>query len=206
MELFEEVNKELGTNYNLNREIEWMGISRSEILSEYFIEKYQNYLNWRLISIYQKLSEQFIEKWKDKVNWYYISANQVLSEDFIEKYKDLVDWAGISYYQRLSKKFIEKHKDKINFSLLKENILVKSDIDRDWFIAYVNKEEFNYFIDNNIIKINFRYINAIDLESFEDLLKVKIFYKDLISTLEVNVNKVRVLREVFKYKIYGKFL
>ena len=54
------------------------------------------------------LSEEFIEKFQDKVNWILISDYQVLSEEFIEKFQDRVNWENISTYQTLSEEFIEK--------------------------------------------------------------------------------------------------
>ena len=36
------INKELGTNYKSNKEIDWYAVSRNFKLSESFIEKYQD--------------------------------------------------------------------------------------------------------------------------------------------------------------------
>jgi hypothetical protein len=94
--------------------LNWDDISQYQQLSESFIEKYKNKVNWFRISEYQRLSEPFIEKWQNILNWDYISMYQNLSEPFIEKYKDKVDWDIISKYQKLSQEFIKKYKDKLD--------------------------------------------------------------------------------------------
>lgn len=155
--------------------IDWRYISSCQILSEQFIEKYQDRVDWIKISENQKLSESFIEKFKDKVSWGYVSFYQRLSESFIERYKDKIDWNCISKSQRLSKEFIKKYKNKINFDLLNKNILVKSDIGRDWFIAYIREGDYN-FTKKNLYR--FDLFNNYEKEG--NLLKVKIYYKDLV--------------------------
>ena len=98
----------------ITHNINWGIVSRSERLSEEFIEKFQDKVNWKNISFNQRLSEDFIEKFQDKVNWENISKHQKLSEEFIEKFQDKVDWDGISTKQ-LSEEFIEKYQDKLNW-------------------------------------------------------------------------------------------
>jgi hypothetical protein len=72
-----------------------------------------------LISSHQVLSENFIEKFQDEVNWDGISCNQVLSEDFIEKFQDKVNWYGI-LYQDLSDKFVNKYRDRLDMEKINE--------------------------------------------------------------------------------------
>lgn len=103
---------------NLFNDGAWNLVSAYQILSEPFIEKYQDKINWFSVSKYQVLSEPFIEKYIDKLNLDYISRNQKLSETFIEKYQDKVDWNYVSKYQKLSEGFIEKYKDKVNWSYI----------------------------------------------------------------------------------------
>ena len=79
------------------------------MVSEPFIEKYQDKLDWDSISKYQKLSEEFIKKHQDDVNWDYISIHQKLSEDFIEEFKDKLIFELIFKFQNLSDKFIEEN-------------------------------------------------------------------------------------------------
>ena len=83
-------------------------------IEKFFDENIDNFkVYWNFISRSQKLSESFIEKYKDKVDWHNISIYQTLSEEFIEKHIDKVDWDNISKYQILSEDLIEKHKNKI---------------------------------------------------------------------------------------------
>ena len=59
------------------------------------------------------LTEEFIDKYNDKLDWCSISIYQTLSEGFIEKHVDMVNWVGISQWQILSEEFRQKHKNKI---------------------------------------------------------------------------------------------
>ena len=115
MQDFTYINKELGTAFKGNDEINWIILSKDYTLSEVFIDKFQNKLNWYWLSCNQPLSEEFIEKYQDKVYWHYISTYQKLSEEFIEKFQDKVYWHYISKYQTLSEPFIEKFKDKVSW-------------------------------------------------------------------------------------------
>lgn len=138
MELYEDINRLIGTSYKSDKTINFGSISSNKSLSEEFIEKYKEYLDWHSISSRQILSEDFIEKYKDYVDWELVSCFQHLSEDFIEKHIDLltfefishhqklsedfmernseyIDWPCISMTQRLSEDFIERHLEKINW-------------------------------------------------------------------------------------------
>jgi len=96
------------------KEVDWEDInSGNSILSEQFIERFQDKLDWGTVSRYQKLSEPLIERVKDKVDWEYISIFQKLSEPFIEKFAANVHWGFINRYQDLSVTFKEKFKDKL---------------------------------------------------------------------------------------------
>lgn len=172
--------------------MDWELISIYQNLSIDFIEKYLNNLSFRFIQDYQKLSKEFIEKYSDQINWEWISRSQLLSEDFIEKYQDKLDWYNISLFQKLSKNFINKFRDKIDFNLLKKNILIQSDIGRDWFVAYIDP------IYINSIKDVFIFNNHL----YSKNLKVKIYYKDLITTSKTK--NFELIREICRYKIYGK--
>ena len=142
MEDFEYINNELGTNFCSMAEINWTEISQSfkGILSEEFIDRFNDKVDWRLISRNQALSEPFIEKYQDKVVWSSISRNQALSEPFIEKYKDKVDWAYISTYQKLSESFIEKYKDKVDWTY----ISIYQKLSEEFIEKYQNKVYWAY--------------------------------------------------------------
>jgi hypothetical protein len=100
----EELEKHINDFTYLN----WSYISKHQILSEPFIEKYRDKLNWYFISKYQKLSESFIEKHKDLVNWFYISIYQDLSENFILNNLDLIDIEALKEKKNISKELLEK--------------------------------------------------------------------------------------------------
>ena len=159
MEDFTYINKELGTNYKSNKEIDWYAVSRKFKLSESFIEKYQDKVNWTYISAYQKLSEEFIEKFQDKVDWYYISMHQKLSEGFIEKFQDKVDWYNVSTYQKLSEEFIEKYQDKV-----------------DWYYISAYQKLSEEFIEKFQDKVDWRYLSTYQklseefIEKYQDSL------------------------------------
>jgi len=72
------------SNYNI---LNWEYISCHSVLSETFIDRFQNKLNWELISRYQTLTENFIKEHKSKVYWPLIFRNQILSKSFIEEYE-----------------------------------------------------------------------------------------------------------------------
>ena len=135
------INKELGTNYKSNKEIDWFYVSIYYNLSESFMEKFQNEVYFQGISKYQVLSESFIEKYKDRLDWFFVSSFQKLSESFIEKHKDKVSWAMISKFQKLSEPFIEKHKEKL-----------------DWFYITVYQKLSESFIEKLKDKILWNYV------------------------------------------------
>ena len=88
------------------KKFNWDSISTDLILSEEFIEEFQDYVNWGDISLHQKLSEKFIIKFQDKVEWVNICLMQNLSENFIRNFKHKVHWSNIFIIQKLSKEFI----------------------------------------------------------------------------------------------------
>jgi len=139
--------------YDSEKNIDWKKISIWCVLSEEFIEKYQNKVNWFYISKHQILSEPFIEKYKDKVEWFYISQSQVLSESFIEKYKDKINWENISNYQILSEDFIEKYYDKVDWyyisrsQILSEPFIEKYENKFDWVFISMHQTLSESFIE-----------------------------------------------------------
>lgn len=118
MELYEKINKELGTDYQNDNEIEWYAISRYKKLSEDFIRQFQDYIDWCALPIRQKLSENFIREFQENMDWYYICTYQNLSEGFMREFKDKIDWRTISKYQKLSENFIEEFQDKVVWSII----------------------------------------------------------------------------------------
>ena len=57
------------------KDLGWRYISEFEVLSEEFIEEYQDFLWWDAISCQQKLSEDFMIKFQDKINWRKVKTN-----------------------------------------------------------------------------------------------------------------------------------
>ena len=168
MEDFEYINNELGTNFCSMAEINWTEISQSfkGILSEEFIDRFNDKVDWRLISRNQALSEPFIEKYQDKVVWSSISRNQPLSEPFIEKYKDKVDWAYISMFQKLSESFIEKYKDKVDWTY----ISIYQKLSEEFIEKYQNKVYWAYIS-------MFQKLSEEFIEKFKDKLIFELIFK-----------------------------
>lgn len=111
------------------KKFNWDEISADNILSEEFIEEFQDYVDWTHISLYQKLSEDFIIKFQDKVNWVNICLMQNLSENFIRNFKHKVFWHNIFRVQKLSKEFIIEFYD--TFVQYSESFLMNEKIDED---------------------------------------------------------------------------
>ena len=101
---------DIQSNINLNI------ICKYQVLSEDFIQKYENLLNWNLISKHQVLSEDFIQRNENLLNWDLISEHQVLSEDFIQRNENLINWDLISKFQVLSDEFIWDNIYKVSWS------------------------------------------------------------------------------------------
>jgi hypothetical protein len=93
----------------------WKEISECQILSEDFIEDFQDKVAWEYISRGQTLSEEFIRDFQEEFNWHYVSKYQKLSEEFIREFKEKVNWNHISKYQKLSEEFIREFKDEVNW-------------------------------------------------------------------------------------------
>ena len=144
---------------NLFNDGAWNLVSAYQILSEPFMEKYQDKINWFSISKYQVLSEPFIEKYIDKLNLDYISKNQKLSETFIEKFQDKVDWNNISTYQKLSEDFIDKFKDKV-----------------DWYYISVYQKLSESFIEKHQNYVNWHNIVEFQKVPNEFLQRYKIYF------------------------------
>ena len=180
MEDFTYINKELGTNYKSNKEIDWYAVSRKFKLSESFIEKYQDKVNWTYISAYQKLSEEFIEKFQDKVDWYYISMHQKLSEGFIEKFQDKVYWNNVSTYQKLSEEFIEKYQDKVDWYYISTyQILSEPFIEKHLNNINCSQVEYYQKLSDEFIKVHNLNIDKDNLWQYKD---AKFKKQELIKT------------------------
>lgn len=56
--------------------------------------------NWSVVSSHQILSEDFMEAFEDKLDWFFISIHQKLSKSFIEKHKDKLDNELVERWQK----------------------------------------------------------------------------------------------------------
>jgi len=85
-------------------------------------------LDWNLISNFQNLSEWFIEKYIDFLNISIICEVQDLSMTFIDKYYYLLDWPLLCQNQHIynwSTQFIDKHRHQIYWSHFFDNPSLK---------------------------------------------------------------------------------
>lgn len=170
--MYKEINKELGTTYDSDKEIKWEYIVTNYRLSESFIEKYKDYLGWFYILRYQKLSEEFIKKWIDELSIFELPYFQTLSEEFIEEHQKNLSWVGISKFQKLSKGFIKKYCNELNWkSIFKYQNLD----DFDYYLNFVSKKDRKFY--REFLKYNI-YNNNLDnnyfisyIVNFEDLNK-----------------------------------
>jgi hypothetical protein len=117
---------------NKDSNLDWEFVSWSDdLLSEFFMDKYQDFLYWNQICIYQTLSESFIEKHKDKVVWTSIFFFQTVSIEFLTKYQaeidlELVNNIHLGYKEKERSEFLN------SFELLRQ----KNDKVREKFINF----------------------------------------------------------------------
>ena len=87
-EMNEAIGKNIFTpgNYYI-KETDWKCLSKRLVLSEEFIEKFQDEVDWTEISYFQELSDYFIRNFQNRINWKELSRQrQYLSEEFIERF------------------------------------------------------------------------------------------------------------------------
>ena len=165
MRMYEQVNKELGTNYKRNKDIDWYIISCDYILSEEFIQKYQQYIYWRVISHTQKLSEDFIERYEDKLCWWLMSMHQKFSESFMDRHSDKIEWAFASKYQCLTEFLIDKHVNDVDwnhisiYQNLSEEFIERHEKHVYWHYIYRYQKLSESFIDNHSSLVNWNMVS-----------------------------------------------
>lgn len=101
--------------------IDWEIICRTQVLSEYFLCKYQKYIIWKAIAKYQTLSVEFITKFRDKLIWKDIVQYQHLTLNFIYKNAFRIDANLINKNETYSE--IEKYEIKKLLSDKWKNLL-----------------------------------------------------------------------------------
>lgn len=94
--------------------VDWDSLSKHPLCEE-FIGAFADDVNWVYISKYQMLSEEFIRDFSYYVDWKLISKYQKLSENFVREFKHQVDWKRISKWQNVSDNFIMEFTDYIGF-------------------------------------------------------------------------------------------
>jgi len=124
----------------------WLNISRFQTLSEGFIREFCDKVLWVDICCCQSLSEEFIREFIDKIDWPSICWNQALSEGFIREFCDKVYWPNISCFQTLSEELVLEFYNKIDWRLMKKNWGGK-EISKKIF-GKMNKEQQLYMIMN----------------------------------------------------------
>lgn len=211
MELFEEVNKELGTEFKSNEEIDWNWIIYRFRLSEQFIEKYKNKLNWYYLVYYQKLSDGFIKKYSMSINWNALSQGQILSVDSMYKWKSFLNLENVARHQlninedilkdlALSLKYISlKEIDRLIELYRTHNIFYKNYKNKDWFIVYTllanpsNKRD-------TIVTFKGNYsLSEMTNIPYYNIYKLKIYFKDLNScTSALNYEIIRKVKNRYK--------
>ena len=112
----ENYKQKLGNDFQY---YDFLHISTHRILSEDFIEEFQDYVHWPSICEYQQLSEEFIEKMGKHIIWDLICQHQKLSRKFIETHMDKLDYYDVISFQKLSDYFIYKHFVRYNGLALK---------------------------------------------------------------------------------------
>ena len=180
----------------------------TQLVSEEFIEKHlinlDNKSTWNNISSCQILSEKFIEKYQDKVDWYNITSCQILSEEFIEKYLHKLSWIGVQIGQHLSNEFLEKHYDKLDLKKIIEkqklypSFLVKhfEDICKNDLLADVVKFQ---KLDDDFIR-KYIIIRKCIINSNE-----KYVISRLIKYQKLSPNLINDYRDLFKHEYKYEF-
>ena len=95
--------------------LNWIHISKYQVLSADFMRRFQNRINWYEVSRCRRLSDKFMREFQDMLYWRTISYHQKLSEDFIREFKDLIHWDPIFSSQKLSVGFIREFIDKVHY-------------------------------------------------------------------------------------------
>jgi len=126
----------------------------NQVLSEEFIERYKYLFNnehWKLISKHQILSEGFIEGYENKVGWFTISKYQTLSEEFIKRNENKLFTKDMLSFQNVSSKYFSNNFKKIKYhGLLKVNKLSEETI-RD----NINNLNIDYIFENILVSNKF---------------------------------------------------
>lgn len=149
---------------------DWATISRTQILTEAFMDKYFSKLMLDNIVAYQKLSEEFIEshfcnssdEYLQQILAIKIPIYQKLSEKFIEKHFEKLSLHEVISFQQLSQKFVEKHLDSFNIW----NVLKYVKCSKEFVQKYQNRiDDMDYVrqyqkIDDHPIQFNFLYLTG----------------------------------------------
>jgi len=90
------------------------------------IEEHINEISADIISKYQLLTPEFIDKYADKLDWYYICEYQELPDWLMRKHIDKLNWGQISWYQNMTEDFINEYKNMFNIEKIYKNNKLKS--------------------------------------------------------------------------------
>lgn len=150
MEMYKEINQEIGSHYLSDSSINYESLVRYNRLSERLMDKIITSgcvvgdnlkMFGRSISFYQKLSEDFVERNLDILDFKTLISVQDLSEGFIEKHLDKVEFPLLVFHRPLSEGFIERYMEKLDlYNVSMYQKLSESFIEKhiDKFLKYMD--------------------------------------------------------------------
>lgn len=162
----------------------------NHVLSEDFIEQYQDRVNWSDISQFQKLSESFIEKHQDKVNWSYISQFQILSETFIEKYSHKLSLYFVIRSQKLSEEFIRRHIKDFNLN----DICEFQDVSEKFLSTYIGNTCISKALKRKQVSESFLEKLIKHKKYAEVIVKSQILSENFLKKYHTKFNKFQVIQ------------
>lgn len=161
-----------------------------ELLIEHCNECDENKKFWKNLSKYQILSPNFIDKYGEKLSWSLVSKHQKLPEILISKYKSRVYWPNIFTYQKLSYKFMRKIscedfvKDNMDYKLMIQKLMDKFEQENieevmgenmceitEYNLSKYNISEYNYNITRTDLITQMRVIKE-QMENMVDRIEI----------------------------------
>ena len=178
-------------------------VSRHQLLSNDFIDKYDKKLKWDCLSCNKNIINlEFIERYKDKLDWVnlflFLRDKNIIDFDFIDKYIDRLPWMHVTKYFILENKpeAFKRYSNKIVWKMVSEfikesgnNMLFKGD--------FINKFKNN--IDFNIVS-QARWMNQKFIDKYKNKInKNELNYSEIMRKLDVDYilkNKDSILKRL----------
>lgn len=125
-------------------EFDWIIIDPN-LYSEEFIDRHSHQLRIKAISFREKRtwSEWFLRKYNKYLDFFELAYYQPLSESFIREFQNRLDWSTIVRKQKLSKNFVREISDsigKLRWGVLCYNPLISDDTKEEF------KKELDYYL------------------------------------------------------------